>query len=120
MQRGREVVALVPGDVTAAVFELTVDVATGRDGRPDFRGPFVHGRPGERFLYLSWGEVGTAGRFEMFRRAKLHLSAISEDVITPARTASAPVEEPSTSPTSAVSRCASIRPPRITWRVRSG
>ncbi len=81
VQRGREVVALVPGDVTAAVFELTVGVVTGRDGRPDFRGPFVHGRPGERFLYLSWGEVGTAGRFEMFRRAKLHLSALSEDTL---------------------------------------
>lgn len=118
VQRGREVVALVPGDVTAAVFEFTVGVVTGRDGRPDFRGPFVHGRPGERFLYLSWGEVGTTGRFEMFRRAKLHLSALPEDEITQALTASAPVEA-SLDLTDECGEpvCASIRPPRVIWRV---
>ena len=39
------------------------------EGAIDFGGPFVHGRKGERFLYLSWGAVDPD--FEMFRRAKL-------------------------------------------------
>jgi hypothetical protein len=80
VQRGREVVDLVRADAQEAVFELEVDVRPGRDGRPDFFGPWVHGRPGKRFLYLSWGSVGDDGSFDMFRRAKLWLSQ-AEDAL---------------------------------------
>ncbi len=55
---------------------LDVDVVRGRDGALDFRGPAVHGRPGDRFLYLTSGRVHD-GTFDMFRRAKLMLSAVS-------------------------------------------
>jgi hypothetical protein len=47
-----EVVGLVPGDADEAVFELAVDVVRDDQG-VDFRGPFVQGRRGERFLYLN-------------------------------------------------------------------
>jgi hypothetical protein len=36
--------------------------------------PFVQGRPGARFVYLSWGGVGADGHRAMFRRAKLMLA----------------------------------------------
>jgi hypothetical protein len=72
-----EVVGLVPGDADRAVFDLTVGVVADEAG-VDFRGPFVQGRRGERFLYLSWGELGADGSFELFRRGKLHLSALDE------------------------------------------
>jgi uncharacterized protein DUF5990 len=69
VQRGKEVVDRVPAAAESAVWELAVD---GRevDGLLDVRGPWVHGRPGARFLYLSWGNVD-GERFTMFRRAKL-------------------------------------------------
>ncbi len=34
-------------------FVAEVDVVD-KNGRRDFRGALVHGRPGERFIYLSW------------------------------------------------------------------
>ena len=58
-------------------FEVSVGVKQGRGGDPDFSGPLVHGRPGERFLYLSWGHVTAASEHEMFRRLKLYLSRCS-------------------------------------------
>jgi Family of unknown function (DUF5990) len=60
-------VELVPAD--AATAEWVVDIRAD-DG--DFRGPAVHGKKGERFVYLTWGTVD-GDRFTMFRRAKLML-----------------------------------------------
>jgi hypothetical protein len=40
----------------------------------DFRGPYVQGRRGERFFYLTWGELPPGGSFAMFRRAKLYFA----------------------------------------------
>ena len=61
VQRGTEVVGLVTGDAADAVFDIDLEVVADTDGVPDFRGPYVHGRRGERFVYLSWGEVGRPG-----------------------------------------------------------
>ena len=72
VQRGREPVELVPADATEARWEIDVEVVH-RDGERDFRGPEVQGKPGERFVYLTWGSVA-GGSFEMFRRAKLMLA----------------------------------------------
>lgn len=58
-------------------FDVVVGIKRGRDGAPDFKGPLVHGRPGDRFLYLSWGEVTAQSEHEMFRRLKLYLSPVS-------------------------------------------
>lgn len=69
MQRKAEVVHRVPADAREATWQFEV---TSRevDGLLDVGGPWVHGRLGARFLYLSWGSL-TDDRFEMFRRAKL-------------------------------------------------
>ena len=50
----------------SGALEVGVVDPTGVDG-PDFRGPAVQGKRGERFLYLTWGDVGPDGEFEMFR-----------------------------------------------------
>src|SRR5215213_9056714 len=60
-------VGVVAGDPADARWET--DVAVVGD---DFRGPAVHGRRGERFVYLTWGDLSD-GEFAMFRRAKLML-----------------------------------------------
>jgi hypothetical protein len=133
IQRRKEVVFLVPGDAASAVFDLSVEVVeTAPDGHAvgggraagsgdavgvDFRGPFVHGRKGERFLYLSWGELGSDGSFTMFRRAKLHLSVLDPGEVAKAARAGRRLEG-TLHLTNAKGEplAASIRPPRITWR----
>lgn len=70
---GREPRELEPGDTENAVWSLAIDVIE-RDGDVDFRGPAVQGRRGDRFVYLTWGNVGDDGSFTMFRRAKLMLT----------------------------------------------
>lgn len=54
-----------------------------RTGKPNFLGDFVHGKPDERFLYLSWRPkdcrpVQPAMQFSSWtRRMKIHLSGIT-------------------------------------------
>jgi len=71
---------LVPADRTRATWTLDVDVVH-TDGTLDFRGPAVQGRRGERFVYLTWGNVDADGGFEMFRRAKLMLDRIEPALV---------------------------------------
>lgn len=117
MQRGNEVIDLVPGDAREAVFSFTMRALHSDDGQIDFRGPFVHGKRGDRFLYLSWGELLPDGRFRMFRRAKLQLSALAELDLADAEGAGTMIEAvvnltgPRGDPI-----CASLRPPQISWR----
>lgn len=71
LQVGSRPEGLVPGDADSAQWETDVRVIE-HDGARDFRGPAVHGKRGERFLYLTWGEFADS-QFTMFRRAKLML-----------------------------------------------
>ncbi len=71
---------LVPADTPDAEWTADVQVVPCGGG-VDYRGPAVHGRAGERFLYLTWGEVAD-DRFEMFRRAKLMLDDSGADEST--------------------------------------
>jgi hypothetical protein len=119
VQRGREVVDTVPGDAPTAVWSLTIDPVV-RDGELDFRGPFVQGRRGDRFLYLSWGSVDSNGRFEMFRRAKLMLDAVSPDLVRAAkRPGHRLVGTLGLTHGDGMPRCAAVRPPVIAWTVET-
>ena len=83
IQFGKEARELVRGDADSSSWTLPIDVVT-REAGLDFRGPAVHGRPGARFVYLTWGDVGDDGSFAMFRRAKLmlaDLAATTDEVI---------------------------------------
>jgi hypothetical protein len=73
---------LVAGDADAATWLVDVDVID-RDGQVDFRGPAVQGKRGERFVYLTWGDVAH-GAFRMFRRAKLMLDLIDDAAVASA------------------------------------
>ncbi|HEX7168461.1 MAG TPA: DUF5990 family protein [Acidimicrobiales bacterium] len=111
IQKGSDVVDLVPGDAPSAVFDVMI---VRRDDGGDFRGPYVHGKPGDRFLYLSWGDVDPdTGEFAMFRRAKIMLSAIPAGLLRPTTTSL----EAYLSLTDAKGGpvCAAVRPPQITW-----
>ncbi|MFI1168614.1 DUF5990 family protein [Streptomyces sp. NPDC020801] len=81
-RRGRrtELLDPQPGDAAFATWTLECTTTPSSTGA-DVRGPYVQGRPGERFLYLSWGTVDEADAFTMFRRAKLMLDAVPADVL---------------------------------------
>jgi hypothetical protein len=98
MQRGRDTVHAVDSAAASAVFEVEVDVRGD-----DFRGPYVHGRPGERFLYLVWERDG-----EMFGRAKLMLTPdlAAHDAVTGTLALTDARGGP---------LCAAVRPPVISW-----
>jgi hypothetical protein len=118
VQRGDTVVELWPGDADSVEWLLDVKAVPTEDGGLDLRGPYVHGRRGDRFLYLSWGTVGSDGAFTMFRRAKLLLSAVDAATLTAANEPGARLvgrvhlTGPDGGP-----RCAAVRPPDIAWSV---
>ena len=100
LQAKSEPVGLVPADADAA--EWIADVRTG-DG--DFRGPAVHGKRGERFVYLTWGTVD-GDSFTMFRRAKLMMADLPAD-------ADEVIVDVDLTDERGMPRCARLRPPAI-------
>ena len=95
---------LVWADAGSATW--TVEVAESRvDGARDFRGPAVHGRRGERFVYLTWLEGPDA---TMFRRAKLMLGEAPEADDVVARV--------DLTDECGLPRCARLRAPALEWR----
>jgi len=117
LQRRAEVVEQFPGNTQEAVWEMDVDVVD-KDGGIDFRGPFVQGKRGNRFLYLSWGTVDSEGRFEMFRRAKLMLGAIAGEIISAAGDpGSRLVGRLNLTGGDGGPLCAAVRPPFISWSI---
>ncbi|UUW91114.1 DUF5990 family protein [Nocardioides sp. WV_118_6] len=76
LQVGREPAELVPGDADRATWTTELRLVDLPDGTTDVRGPAVQGRRGERFVYLTWGDLGADGGFAMFRRAKLMLADV--------------------------------------------
>jgi len=96
--------APVPGDATSARWETTVHVVDG-----DFRGPAVHGRRGERFLYLTWGSPN-GDDWRMFRRAKLMLAGAPPVGDDDTLVATVTLTDEQGAP-----RCARVDPPAIVW-----
>lgn len=113
VQRGTDVVQQQPADATSVKFTFGIVLREQDDGTLDFRSPFVHGKPGDRFFYLSWGDLADDGTFTMFRRAKLMLAALPQGMVT-AKTGSI---EGYLSLTDGKGGplCAAIRPPAINW-----
>jgi hypothetical protein len=79
IQVGKEPRELVRGDADISWWTIPIEVVA-RDGGLDFRGTAVQGRPGARFIYLTWGDVVEDGSFAMFRRAKLMLADLESFV----------------------------------------
>jgi hypothetical protein len=76
LQSGRDGILRGRPDGAGILFEGEVTAKPDRDGSPDFSGPLVHGRRGDRFLYVSWG-VDRDGSHDMFGRLKLYLGPLS-------------------------------------------
>ena len=116
IQEGRDAVGLVPGDADSARWETEIRTVTADDGAVDFRGPAVHGVRGERFVYLTWGNLAAGGTFAMFRRAKLMLNRIDPDLVSRAL-----ADDSGLACTVNLTdgrggpRCARVDPPAISW-----
>jgi len=103
---------VVPGDAPSALWETEVRLVDG-----DARGPAVHGRRGERFVYLTWGEVSDGG-FAMFRRAKLMLDRVDAVLLTEAEESGRPlVADVGLTDEKGGPRCARVDPPAIRWSI---
>ena len=114
VQRGAEVVDRVPADAPTATWDIEV-ASREVDGLLDVGGPWVHGRPGARFLYLSWGAVD-GERFAMFRRAKLLFGDIPTGLLRAAyQDGGVLVGRLGLTDHDGGPRCARVRPPDITW-----
>jgi hypothetical protein len=100
----------VPADAAAARWSTEVRLVDG-----DFRGPAVHGKRGERFLYLTWGSP-VGGDWGMFRRAKLMLDRIDPATLAGAE-AGTLVAVVSLTDEKGGPRCARVDPPAISWSV---
>jgi hypothetical protein len=119
IQVRRDPAELVRADAPEAHWEVDVEVVP-KDGGPDFRGPAVQGKRGERFLYLTWGDVGPNDEFEMFRRAKLMLDRVDPQLMESAvRTGSLGAVVDLTGGDGGP-RCARVDPPAVTWSAPSG
>ena len=119
LQERADPIDLVPGDAAAATWALEVAVTTQPDNRLDFAGPVVQGRRGQRYLYLTWGDVGADGSFAMFRRAKLMLDAIDPRLVRAAEQADRTlVGEICLTDRRGGPICAQVKPPDLVWSVR--
>jgi hypothetical protein len=113
LQVGKDAVGVVDADRDAA-WEAAITV--GRDERGlCWRGPALHGPRDERFFYLVWlGRLDGAPE-AMFRRAKLQLDGIPEAVLAEALPTGALVATVPLTDGRGMPRCASVRPPLLTW-----
>ena len=62
-------------------FEFDVRVREGKDGRPNFLGPFVQGPTHERFVYLDIGTYAGQTITPWSRRLKIPLRGITWELI---------------------------------------
>lgn len=108
VQVRRDPAELVPGDAASVTWRVPVEVVG-----EDFRGPAVQGRRGERFVYLTWGEVGTDDGFTMFRRAKLVLADVLPHLTGADATVVAEVD---LTDERGAPRCARLRAPALVLR----
>ena len=114
VQRGREVVDAQPACADEVGWAFDVTEVRDRAGGADVRGAFVHGRPGERFVSLSWDGVGADGERAMFRRAKLTL----DPALLARAVGTTLVAELGLTMADGTPLCAAVRPPAVEWSVR--
>jgi hypothetical protein len=112
--RPNELLELHPGDAPSAVWTLACSAVFTSTGI-DVKGAYIQGRPGGRFIYLSWGTVDESGAFTLFRRAKLMLDAVGQDVLDAAVQSGRLVARLGLTDAKGHPLCAQVRPPLIDW-----
>ena len=111
-----DLLGLQSGDATAARWVLDC-TATPTPTGLDITGPYVQGRPGARFVYLSWGTVDADGGFDMFRRAKLMWDAVDPATAEAASAAGRITARLGLTDARGNPLCAAVCPPSIEWSV---
>ncbi|WNG93485.1 DUF5990 family protein [Mycobacterium sp. ITM-2016-00318] len=111
-RRPPELLNLQPADVAEVTWTIDCEV-----NGSDVRGPYIQGRPGDRFIYLDWGSAGGNGRLEMFRRAKLMLDGVPAEVLAEAAQSGLLVGRLKLTDAKGQPLCAAVRPPVIEWSV---
>ena len=67
-------------------FEFSVRVREGKEGQPNFLGPFVQGSAQERFVYIDIGTYAGQLSTQWSRRLKVPLRTISWELIKQGKT----------------------------------
>lgn len=119
IQIRRDAAQLIRADVSEAVWETDVHVVR-KDGVLDVRGPAVQGKVGDRFIYLTWGNVLPNDEFEVFRRAKLMLDRVERDLMESAMKAGRLDAMVDLTNDRGGPRCARLDPPAVVWSVPAG
>ncbi|KJY25980.1 DUF5990 family protein [Streptomyces sp. NRRL S-495] len=109
---------LHPGDAASAAWTLECAASPLGEGI-DLKGPYVQGRPGQRFVYLVWGNVDPDGGFTMFRRAKLMFDGVDGRILAEAVAAGRLVARLGLTDVKGLPLCAAVRPPVVTWSAES-
>ena len=109
-----ELLGLTPGDAASARWELPCQTVED-DGALTLRGPYIQNRLGGRFVYLSWGQVGAAGEFVMFRRAKLLLRLVDPAVMAAAAAGGMLTARVRLTDAKGHPACAGMTPPNLVW-----
>lgn len=108
----------MPGDATRAHWAVDVEVKEDEEGKLDFGGPFVAGPRDERHLGLIWIRELDDGSWSLFRAAKFRLyemeRSLFEEAMQPGRRL---VGRLGLTDAQGWPRCATVRPPDITWSV---
>ena len=113
LQVRQQVEQVQPAGVPDPIWTADADVVTKPDGTLDLRGPAIHGRPGDRFLYLTWLR-SEHGVMAGFRHAKLMLDAVDPSTLQAAARATL-VARVGLTGKDGTPRCAAVRPPSSTW-----
>ena len=97
-------------------FNTTIDVIRTATSGVDFAGEHVHGRRGDRFIYLAWGMPDLTEPFVMFARAKIKLDSVRADLLDIAFANGQPLiaELQATNPKGQPAS-GTIKPPAIDW-----
>ena len=116
VQIGSSPAHLIRGDEAEASWSVDVDVVWN-DGDVDFRGPAVQGKRGDRFIYLTWGNVGPDHEFKLFRRAKLMLNRVHRELLDTAADRGSLTAVVDLTGDDGGPRCARVDPPAVAWSV---
>lgn len=105
----------VSGDCVSATWVLEAAVLETSDG-VDFTGPYIQGRPRQRFIYLSWLSDQGPGPLGMFRRGKISLESIPEAVRRHAEMGRVIGVTLRLTDEKGNPACATLGPPEAAWR----
>jgi Family of unknown function (DUF5990) len=118
IQCREDVIDIVRGDAKSAEFAPVFKIAPlggGAGGLTNFTGPFAKGTKDQRFFYLAWGELKSI-HFQMFRRAKIHLSHLTWTQVEKAVKENKPITvHLSLTDQKGWPLCASVKPPYVKW-----